>query len=321
MLAYVVRKVLFSLTMLLFASAVIFWVVSLSGDPLVELRQNPNIPREELGRIADRYGLDEPLPVQYAIWLGGLLKGDLGESFKQRLPVNDIIGNRVAPTILLMGTSLVFTVMVAVPFGVYSAVRKYSFLDNAGTLLSFLGFSMPVFWLGLILQLVLGVYLTAWAGARIFYVSGMTSVGGGGFVNLLQHLALPVLAHSVVQIAAFSRFQRGAMLDVLSSDYLRTARAKGLGPRQVYLKHGLRNALIPIVTLLAIQIGLIFNGAVIVESVFAWPGLGFLLVDSLYKGDFNVARGLLMISAVLVVFFNLMADILYSVLDPRVTYD
>lgn len=322
MLAYVVRKLIFSAVVLFFASIVIFWLVSLSGDPVTDLKLNPRIRPEDLQRITAQYGLDKPKPVQYAIWMRGVLQGDLGTSFKQNASVNSIIGQRIYPTVLLMGASLILTVIIAIPFGIYSAIKKYSLLDNAGTFLSFVGYSMPVFWLGLILQLVLGVYLTQWAGQRIFYTVGMSDpMGAGGFVDLLQHLTLPVITLSVGNIAAFSRFQRGAMLDVLSSDYLRTARAKGLSERSVYLKHALRNALIPTITLLALSMATIFGGAVITESVFAWPGLGFLFYDSLYKGDYNVARGILIISAALVVFFNLVADMAYAFVDPRVSYD
>jgi peptide/nickel transport system permease protein len=319
-LAYTVRKFLFSLVVLFFASITIFALVNLGPDPLVELRNNPRIPAEDVQRITKIYGLDKSLPERYLIWVGGLLHGDLGYSFKQQSQVNDLIVPRIWPTVLLMGSSLIFTVIIAIPFGIYSAIRKYSALDNVGTLFSFAGYSMPTFWLGLILQLVLGVYLTGWAGVRIFYTSGMTSPGGGGLLDLLQHLTLPVLTLSVISIASHSRFQRSAMLDVLSSDYLRTARAKGLSQRQVYLKHALRNALIPVVTVIALDMGVLLGGAVITETVFAWPGLGFLLADSLYKGDYNVAQGLLIISAVLIVFFNYVADIVYSIVDPRISY-
>jgi peptide/nickel transport system permease protein len=321
MLSYIVRKALFSIVVLFVASAVIFVLVSLSGDPLAELRTNPNVQQEDIERLTAQYGLDQPLPVQYLIWLGDLLHGDLGTSFKQYASVNSIIAPRIIPTFLLVGSALVVTAVLAIPFGVYSAIRKYTLADNAGTFLSFLGFSMPIFWLGLILQLVFGIYLTAWAGTRIFFVSGMTSVGDTGPIDLLQHLALPVTALAVIEVATLSRFQRSTMLDVISSDYLRTARAKGLSQWTVYLKHALRNAMIPSITLLALKVGLIFNGAVITESVFAWPGLGFLLVDSLNKGDYNVARGILIISAALIVVFNLVADLAYSLVDPRVSYD
>lgn len=317
--AYIVRKTLFSVLVLFLASIVFFVLVSLSGDPLLNLKQNPRIQQSDIKRLTAEYGLDQPLPVQYGIWVGDMLKGDLGTSFEQSTSVNSIIGRRIWPTVLLMGSSLIFTVAIAIPFGIYSAIRKYSALDNAGTFFSFVGYSMPTFWLGLILQLVLGVYLTSWAGVRIFYISGMT--GSGGLVDLLQHLTLPLLTLSVISVAEFSRFQRSAMLDVLSSDYLRTARAKGLSRRVVYLKHALRNALLPTVTVVALSMGAIFGGAVLTETVFAWPGLGFLLADSLFKGDYNVARALLMISAALIVFFNLVADIVYSFVDPRVSFD
>jgi peptide/nickel transport system permease protein len=319
LVAYIVRKVVFSLVVLFLASIVIFGLVALGPDPLAELRQNPSIRGEDLERIADRYGLNDPLYVQYGIWMGDMLQGDLGQSFKQQAPVTSIIAPRIWPTILLMGASLIFTVIIALPFGIYSAIKKYSALDNAGTFLSFMGYSMPSFWLGLILQLVLGIYLADWAGRRIFYVSGMST--DGGFVDLLQHLTLPVLTLSAISIAEFSRFQRGAMLEVLTSDYLRTARAKGLSQWTVYMKHALRNALIPTITLVALSMGTAFGGAVITETVFSWPGLGFLLSDAIFKGDYNIVRALLMISAALIIFFNLVADITYSLIDPRVRYD
>jgi peptide/nickel transport system permease protein len=313
--------VLFSIVVLFLASIVIFALVRLSGDPLTQLRQNPRVSEADVARISAIYGLDQPVTTQYGIWMRDmLLKGDLGTSFSQQESVNSIIGRRVWPTVLLMGTSLLVTVIIAIPFGVYSAVKKYSTVDKMGTFLAFTGFSVPTFFLGLMLQLVLGVFLTGVAGVRIFYTSGMTSPGGGGLVDLLQHLALPVMTLATISIATYSRFQRSAMLDVLTSDYLRTARAKGLSQRQVYLKHALRNALIPVVTLIALDIAYIFGGAVVTETVFAWPGLGFLLYDSIGKGDYNVARALLMISATLVVFFNLVADLVYALVDPRVSY-
>jgi peptide/nickel transport system permease protein len=320
MLVYSVRKFFFSIAVLFFASVAIFTLVNLGPDPLTELRNNPRISQEDIRRITKIYGLDESLPERYLIWAGGLLRGDLGYSVKLQSPVSDLIVPRIWPTVLLMGSSLILTVLIAVPFGVYSAIKKYSVLDNVGTFLSFVGYSMPSFWLGLILQLVLGVYLTSWAGVRFFYTSGLSS-GDGGFVDLLQHITLPVLTLSAISIAAHSRFQRGAMLDVLSADYVRTAKAKGLSPSRVYLKHALRNALIPVVTVIALDMGVLLGGAVITETVFAWPGLGFLLADSLYKGDYNVAQGLLMLSAALIVLFNYVADVAYAAVDPRIGYE
>ncbi len=319
MIAYTIRKFIFSIVVLFLASIVIFGLVNLGYDPLADLRQNPRISGEDIQRIASIYGLDRPIHERYVIWISDFLTGDFGFSVNNQSPVVDLITPRIWPTVLLMGSSLIFTVAIAIPFGIYSAIRKYSALDNAGTFFSFVGYSMPSFWLGLILQLLLGVYLTAWAGTQVFYTSGM-STRGGGFVDLLQHLTLPVITLSVIGIASYSRFQRAAMLDVLSSDYLRTARAKGLSQRRVYLKHALRNALIPVVTLIALEMGVLLGGAIITETVFAWPGLGFLLADALYKGDYNVAMALLMMTSVLVVFFNYIADIAYSFVDPRITY-
>ncbi len=319
MIAYTIRKFIFSIVVLFLASIVIFGLVNLGYDPLADLRQNPRISGEDIQRIASIYGLDRPIHERYVIWISDFVTGDFGFSVNNQSPVVDLITPRIWPTVLLMGSSLIFTVAIAIPFGIYSAIRKYSALDNAGTFFSFVGYSMPSFWLGLILQLLLGVYLTAWAGTQVFYTSGM-STRGGGFVDLLQHLTLPVITLSVIGIASYSRFQRAAMLDVLSSDYLRTARAKGLSQSRVYLKHALRNALIPVVTLIALEMGVLLGGAIITETVFAWPGLGFLLADALYKGDYNVAMALLMLTAVLVVFFNYIADIAYSLVDPRITY-
>ena len=319
MLAYVIRRILFSIVVLIFSSMAIFMLVRLSGDPLAQLRQNPRITGDDIERISKIYGLDQPLPQQYLLWVGGMLQGDLGTSFKQNAPVNDIIGRRVGPTVLLIGTSLVVTVLIAVPLGIFQAIKKYSFLDNLFTFGAFTGFSTPVFVLALFLQLLLGVYLTRWAGTRIFYTSGMSTTGG--FVDLLQHLVLPVMSIAVISIAQYSRFQRSAMLNVLSTDYLRTARAKGLSRAKVYFKHALRNAIIPIVTLVALSMGTVLAGAIVTESVFAWPGLGFLLIDSLYKADYNVARSLIMLIAVVVVIFNLIADLLYAAVDPRIRYN
>ena len=316
MLAYIIRKILTSILVLLLASFVIFFLVHLGSDPLAELKQNPQVSAADIQRISNAYGLNEPIYAQYGIWLKELvLHGSFGVSLKQNAPVNEIIARAVVPEILLVGSALLMAVVIAVPFGVFSAVKKYSLVDKLGTFLSFFGFSMPIFWLALILQLVFAVYLAQWLGVRIFYVSGYST---DSLLELAQRLVLPAISLAVIQMAEFSRFQRGAMLDVLSSDYLRTARAKGLSWRGIYLKHGLRNALIPTVTVVTLAIALTFGNAVITETVFSWPGLGFLLIDSLYKGDYNVAQALLVIFATLIIIFNLIADVAYSVVDPRV---
>ena len=319
MLAYIIRKVLTSILVLLLASFVIFYIVHLGSDPLAELKQNPQVSVDDVRRISAAYGLDEPIYVQYGIWLQDLVtEGSFGVSLKQNESVNAIIARAVVPEILLVGSALAIAIVIAIPFGIFSAIRKYSLVDKLGTFFSFFGFSMPIFWLALILQLVFAVYLAEWVGTRVFYVSGYSTES---FAALLQRLTLPAISLAIIQIAEFSRFQRGAMLDVLSSDYLRTARAKGLDWRGIYLKHGLRNALIPTVTVVTLAIALAFGNAVITETVFSWPGIGFLLIDSLRKGDYNVAQALLIIFATLIIIFNLIADIAYSLVDPRVRYD
>lgn len=318
MLAYIVRRVLFSLLVLFFLSVAVFYIVALAGDPLAELRQNPQIRGADLERFAAIYGLDQPLYVQYGIWMRDmLLYGDFGLSFRRNTEVGPIIAARIWPTVMLIGSSLILGLAIGIPLGIYSAIKQYTKVDKAVTFLSFVGFSTPVFLLGLILQLVFAIYLADLLGYRIFPVSGMDS---GSTLELLRSLALPVTALAVTSVAVYSRFQRSAMLDVLAADYLRTARAKGLSRKVVYLKHALRNALIPIVTIVALELVTLLAGAIVVETVFSWPGMGFLLIQALNQGDYNVARAIIMIVGVLTVLFNLLADILYSVVDPRVSY-
>ncbi|WP_273845784.1 ABC transporter permease [Rubrobacter calidifluminis] len=295
MVGYLARRALFGLLTLFFASVIIFFVVGTLGQAVVT-------------------------PGGYAAWAAGLLRGDLGTSLWQHASVDSVIALHVWPTVLLMGSSLALTVIVAIPFGTCAAIKRGGLLDNAGRAFFFVGYSLPGFWLGAILQLVLGIYLADWAGTRVFYVSGISTPGNGGVVDLLQHLVLPVITLSAASVAQFVRFQRGAMVDALASDYVRAARAKGLGRRGVYLKHALRNALLPTVTLFALSMGTISGGAIVIEAVFSWPGLGFLFVDSLAKGDYEVIRALAIINAAFVIFFNLLADVAYTLLDPRISY-
>lgn len=298
MVALLLRRVLFSALVVLVASVIVFALVD--GLGASESGGSPQ--------------------ARYAGWMGGLLRGNLGESSVQHASTASIIASRAWPTVLLMGSSLALTMMVAIPFGAYLATRRHSALDGAGRILFYAGYSLPGFWLGAILQLALGVYVASWVGANIFYTFGMHG-SEGGVLDLLRHLALPLMTLSAAAMAQFARFQRGAMLETLSADYVRTARAKGLSRRMVHFKHALRNALLPTLTLFALSLGAISGGALVVEVVFAWPGLGLLLIDSLAKGDYEVVRALLMINVAFVVFFNLVADLAYAILDPRLTYD
>jgi peptide/nickel transport system permease protein len=253
----------------------------------------------------------------YLAWVGGMARGDLGWSPVLRAPVASVVALKAWPTVLLLGSSLALTVALAVPFGVYSAVRRGGVADYAGRAFFVVGYSLPSFWLAAILQLVLGVWLAGWAERPVFATSGMASPGEG-LGAALSHLALPVVTLSMASAARFVRFQRGAMLEVMSSDYVRAARAKGLPRPRVYLKHALKNALLPTVTLLALSMSTITGALAVVEVVFSWPGLGYLMIDSLFEGDYQVLRALLMINVLLVVFFGLLADLAYALLDPRV---
>ena len=301
MVTYLLRRTFSSVVVLLLASVIIFFLVD--------------------GLTGGLSGFTGSSYVRYAAWMGGLLRGNLGTSPFEHTSVNEIVAVRAWPTVLLMGTSLALTALLAVPFGTYAAIKRHHASDRVGRTFFFVGYSLPGFWLGAMLQLVFGVYLTVWAGTKFFYISGISTPGNGGLLDVLQHLTLPVLALSLASMAQFARFQRGAMVEALSADYVRTARAKGLGRSSVNLKHALRNALVPTVTLFALGMGALAGGAIFIEVVFSWPGLGLLLIEALIRGDYEIVRALLMINAVFVVFFNLLADLSYAFLDPRVSYE
>lgn len=293
-----------------------------TGDPLSRLRNNPRISRSDVIRIEKKMGLDKPLHIQYANWAIKFAKGDWGESFTAHRPVLEIIAEKLPATLTLMGISFIISAILAIVIGVYSALKQYSFFDYAATTFSFFGYAMPIFWLALILQLVFGYYLWKWTGIRFVYTAGISSVGSeNSIIDRIQHLILPIATLSFAQIAQWSRYQRSSMLDVLGADYLRTARAKGLPERTVILKHALKNALIPVVTIMAIDLAYLFSGAVIVETVFSWPGMGKLFHDAVVQFNYPVVMATMMISAVLVIFFNMVSDIINKYLDPRIKYD
>ena len=319
MISYVLRRAFISVVIIVLASAIIFALVD--AVALSAFRMPLDLRVIFSGSGNPQSFMPSVISSGYVGWTEDLFRGDLGTSQQQHVSVASIIARNAWPTVLLMGSSLALTVILAIPFGAYSAIKRHGVLDRVGRAFFFVGYSLPGFWLGAILQLVLGIYLASWAGAHIFAISGIHSPGKDGFVDLLQHLALPVTTLSLASQAQFARFQRGAMMEALSADYVRTARAKGLRDRSVNYKHALRNALLPTVTLLALSMGAISGGAVIIETVFSWPGLGFLLVTSLFKGDFLVLVALLMINVVFIVFFNFLADLTYVLLDPRVGYE
>lgn len=320
MVTFVVRRVLYSVPVLLVASFLLFTFVRVTFDPTDRLRQSRDPQAVE--RARHELGIDRPIPVQYAHWLGGFVRGDWGESSRTSERVFPIIRRALWNTLQLIVWGVLLSAVVAVAVGVFSAVRQYSIPDYLFTSLSFLGLAMPPFWFGLIAIQFLAVYPRDWfnlAHTPLFFV-GLHSSTDHGVLDYVRHLVLPVLTLTVQIIASWSRYERASMLDALSADYVRTARAKGVPQRQVIVKHALRNALIPLVTVMALNIGLLFGGLVITEQIFSIPGMGRLFIDSLIGGDADVLVVWTVVVASFVIGFNLLADVLYGVLDPRIRY-
>lgn len=314
MTQYLIRRLLQGLLALLAITVIVFLLASAyPGGIMNAYEENPNATAEDLARLRAKYGLDDPLPVRYFKWLGNVARGDLGTSFVSKQPVLVEIGQRLPNTLLLMGVALVVTLLLAIPLGIVSALRQYSLLDNSLTALAFAGNSLPVFWFGLLLIIVFHVWL------RWFPGSGMTTLGKPfSLLDLAWHMVLPVSMLALVTAAGYMRYMRSSMLDVKTQDYMRTARAKGLRERQINLRHGLRNALIPLVTLLAFEIPALFGGALYTETIFSWPGMGRLFYERAVKGDMPMTMALVLIFSALTIFSMFLADIVYTLLDPRI---
>jgi peptide/nickel transport system permease protein len=318
-IGFIGRRLLVALFVVLLATMAVFALVAARGDPLREFRHRPGVSQQTLRNLEHEYHLDESRPAQYMGWLGDFVQGDWGTSFSTQRSVTSMVGEAAWNSILLVGTALILSIGVAMLVGVVSAVRQYSAFDHLATGFSYFGFSMPDFFFALMLQLLLVVVLREQFGIQLFYVQGKYSVGHEGDLgNLLQHMALPVLTLMLTSVAAWSRYQRDSMLEVLHTDYVRTARAKGVPRGQVIRRHALRNALIPFVTVVAIDAGVLLGGVVVVERVFSWPGLGLLFFDALERSDYPVVLAWMAVATVFVVLFNLVADVLYGVLDPRI---
>ncbi len=318
MVSYIVRRVLIAIPILLGITVLVFLLLAIApGDPVSafirpELRTN-----EEMRRIiTERYGLDQPLPVRYFRWLGEALQGNLGyKTGGVGLPVLDTVIRGLGASVLLMGTALGIGIVVGIPLGVISALRQYSKLDYLLTGVAFLGISMPSFMLGLGGLYLFGLQL------RIFPIGGMVTAGAPfSLPDLLAHLALPAIILGIGYVATLMRYTRSAMLEVLGSLYVTTADAKGLPPRIVVIRHALRNALVPIVTIIGLSLPDLVGGAVIIETVFSWPGLGLMMVEGVAGRDFPMIMGLSLVVAVTVLVANLLTDIVYAVADPRVRY-
>ncbi|MEE8331301.1 MAG: ABC transporter permease [Acidimicrobiia bacterium] len=328
MFNYIIRRVVYGIVTLIALSIIVFSLLQMSGGgPLNRLKSNPRITQEYIHSLEDFYGLDEPAWVQYRIWATNYVQGEWGISFQGTQPVFGIIKSRAGATLRLMLTALFLAVMIGVPFGIYQALRQYSFFDQLGTTVSFVTFSTPIFLIAIAMQIMFAVYLERWTGVKFLYTGGMNVPGYSElgtlarFGDTVQHLILPAAAIALISIAVYARFQRASMLEVYHSDYLRTAKAKGLPRRRVIFKHALRNALIPIVTLISLDIAALIGGAIITETIFSWPGLGRQYIQAITQLDYPMVMAIVMALGIGVVVMNLIADIAYGFLDPRVRYD
>jgi peptide/nickel transport system permease protein len=317
---YLIRRLLQMVPLLLVMSFLFFALLAAApGDPTdLLILSNPNVTVEDVARLKRLYGLDQPLHVRYGKWLLRTSQGDLGWSLNYKVPVRRLIQERLPHSMVLMSTGLGLSLAVAVPVGVYSALRQYSLIDYVASVLAFVGFSIPLFWFGLIMIYLFAVKFQVLppGGVRTPGVEG----GVAGLLDYLRHLVLPAIVIALYNIASLARYTRSSMLEVIRQDYIRTARAKGLAEGLVVRRHAIRNALIPIVTVLGLTLPLLFGGAPVTETVFGWPGIGQLLVQSVVIGDYVVAISVLMMIALVVVLFNLAADLVYGVLDPRIRY-
>jgi peptide/nickel transport system permease protein len=324
MFTYVVRRLLYSIVVLLAASFIIFTFVSVSGDPVAFLKMQPTASEITIHRIEERKHLNDPIPVRYVYWLKDVFTNQFGTTTIGDRPILPDLTRVMGHTLQLVVAAELLAILVAVFIGVYSALRQYSVFDYTATTFSFVGLATPVFWLALMLQ-VLFVYIYQWTGVRIFYVANLSGVDPGSGIHFAldraQHLALPILVLMVASIATYSRYMRASMLEVVNSDYVRTARAKGLSERRVTMRHAFRNALIPLVTIVAINFGGLLGGAIVTETVFGLDGMGLYFINALNNGDPYPVMAWLLITATFVIVFNLIADITYGYLDPRVRYD
>ena len=312
---YVLRRLLSAIPLLLGISVILFSIVHLApGGPLDMYTENPAVSQEALDQIAAAYGLDQPVPVQYFLWLKSMVVGDWGYSIRTGRPVLAEIVLRLGPTLELGGLALLLSLAIAVPLGIISASRRGSRLDSALTLASFAGISVPVFWLALLLQLLFSVQL-GWLPS-----AGYKSIGGGDFFDRLSHIVMPAAVLSLATVASWSRFIRSGMIDVLNQDYIRTAYAKGRSETGVVILHALRNAMIPAVTVIAVDFATVISGAVITETVFAWPGIGRLFMESMDGRDYPMLMGLMMMGSLGIILANIIADLAYAPLDPRIRY-
>ncbi|MGI8848270.1 MAG: ABC transporter permease [Candidatus Dormibacteria bacterium] len=321
---YIVKRLLLGVVTVFIISAVIYLLIEqLPGSYIDSLLHQPRQSEAQRAALAHYYGRDRPVIVRYFNWLVDAVHGDLGFSFSRNQTVLEAISQRILPTAILMGVSYIITLLIAVPIGIISAVKQYSKLDTGVTAFSFFGYALPNYWFGAILIFVFAIPHGGHAG--VLPVGGILSNSSTDYVgnlgDLAVHLIMPTIVLTVQSVAVYSRYVRSTMMETLRQDYIRTARAKGLTPRTIILRHGFRNSLLPLITLVALDLPQLFVGAVITEFVFNWPGMGQLFVRAAGDKDTALLVGVLLILATFVVVFNLLADLLYSVADPRISYE
>lgn len=320
MATYLLRRLLQSILTLLVISMILFGLISsVPGGIMSAYQENPDFTAEDLARLEAKYGLNDPVPVRYLKWLGNTLQGDFGNSFISKRPALEEIGDRLPNTMLLMGVMLIVTLLIAVPLGIISAIKQYTWFDHITTTLAFAGQSLPVFWFGLLLIIVFSVTLKGADGKALLPGSGMYTLGAPfSLIDRIEHLILPVTMLAFVSAAGYMRYLRSSMLDVINEDYVRTARAKGARERVVIFKHAMRNALIPLVTLIGLDLPSLFGGALFTETIFAWPGIGRLYFTAALKTDYPVVMAVLIIYSALIILSSLLVDVIYAILDPRI---
>jgi peptide/nickel transport system permease protein len=315
---YILRRLLIAIPTLIVISFVVFAILALAPtDPMAQFGADPRVPPEVRERIRESLGLNDPWPIRYVKWVTSVARLDFGYSFMSRGPVMDLIGQRLPNTLAVVGVAYVIGVLLAVPIGMVSAIKRYSIFDHMSTTFAFIGFSVPTFFTGLLLIIIFSVKLH-WL--PFIYDSNLKITNLATLGDQIKQSIMPITVLALFDTATIARYTRSEMLEHLPLDYVRTARAKGLKERFVVLRHVLRNSLIPVVTLIALGIPAVFAGAIVTEQIFRVPGIGELLVRSIGQGDTPVVAGILLIFAVLVVLFNLIADVLYGVLDPRIRY-
>ena len=313
---FVLRRLLQALPLLIAISAVSFAILKLTpGGPLAAYEGNPLFTDEDRKRLEHAFGIDQPVPLQYLSWLGQFIRGDWGYSFASHQPVLALVAERLPNTVYLMGTVFVTVLLLAIPIGVFAAVKQYSWFDHVVTGATFAFLSTPTFWLGLLLIIAFGLQL------RLFPLGGIDTPGQPfNLFDRLRHLVLPVATIALVQLGSHVRYLRASMLETINQDYMRTARSKGLGERAVVLRHALKNAAIPLVTVVALDVPELFAGALVTEQIFGWPGMGRLFWDAATRFDYPVLMGILTVSSALIVLANLFADVVYGYLDPRIRF-